>query len=203
LKPLSFHIFSDKTQRGFTLIELVMTIVLLGILSATALPRFADLSGQADASVFDGVKANFKVGIHLVHSKSLINKTDSGYPDISLEGNCIMVNSNSGYPEVDQTTGTCSPVAINFPTRYQPLQAPILEQAIAYIKKTPLPFASAIAAPPPPPPPPPASSTSELPSLLMDGDFTDWTWSKSAPNATFTSPGALSFTYNHDTGNVN
>ena len=42
----------NTTQKGFTLIELVMVIVILGILAATAIPKFIDLSGEArDASV--------------------------------------------------------------------------------------------------------------------------------------------------------
>ena len=189
----------NKAQKGFTLIELVMTIVLLGILAATALPRFADLTDEAEAFVFNAVRANFKVGIHLVHSTSLISRTSGIYPDISLEGHCIKVEPTSGYPEVDQTSGTCTPVASIYPLRYHTLPPPIIDQAIAFIKQSPLPIALAYAGPPSPPPPPPLGA-SELPSLLMDSDFTDWVWNKTAPTATLTSPKGASFTYNQNTG---
>ena len=41
-----------KKQNGFTLIELVVVIVILGILAATALPKFVDLSGEAEGAAF-------------------------------------------------------------------------------------------------------------------------------------------------------
>ena len=44
-----------QTQRGFTLIELVMVIVILGVLAAVAIPKFVDLKGDAVAASTQGV----------------------------------------------------------------------------------------------------------------------------------------------------
>jgi MSHA pilin protein MshA len=49
-----------RTQKGFTLIELVMVIVILGILAAVAIPKYLDLSGQATTSASNAIRGGIK-----------------------------------------------------------------------------------------------------------------------------------------------
>lgn len=61
-----------SNNRGFTLIELVIVIVILGILAVTASPRFLDLQGDARAATVEGVQASLAGAVNIAHSKALI-----------------------------------------------------------------------------------------------------------------------------------
>jgi len=62
----------NKKQTGFTLIELIIVIVILGILAVTAAPKFLDLQGDANTSTIQGVNGAVKSAIGVVYGKAII-----------------------------------------------------------------------------------------------------------------------------------
>ena len=90
-----------RKTAGFTLIELVIVIVILGILGAVAAPKFLNLQGDAYGANLNALKSSMESASTLANTKAILGGEDRG------EGNSITINDNgvssavsidNGYP---------------------------------------------------------------------------------------------------------
>lgn len=92
-----------KMQQGFSLVELVIVIVVVGLLAVAALPRFLDVTDEAKKASIEGVAGGFATGVLSARAQweaqARPTLTDNKYPSVNYDGVdfWLTTSDNSGY----------------------------------------------------------------------------------------------------------
>ncbi|CAA0332489.1 hypothetical protein RJ41_05635 [Alteromonas marina] len=89
----------QSKTKGFTLIELIIVIVIIGILAVTAAPKLLNIQKDAQAGVLKGLKSALVASSDLVYAKSLLEGVE-GSADTTLSSG---IRVRYGYPYATQT----------------------------------------------------------------------------------------------------
>jgi MSHA pilin protein MshA len=86
-----------KKQTGFTLIELIVVMVILGILAAVAVPRFVNLGADARAASANGLAGTLRSAVNIVQARYMATGTMTA-TTVQLQGQAVTVLANTGLP---------------------------------------------------------------------------------------------------------
>ncbi len=92
-----------RNQQGFTIIELVVVIILLGIMAATALPRFMDVTDEAHDSVVSGVLGGMQSGMALYRAQWIAEGQPAASTAITEFGGLRVTPEGYPYGTVDNS----------------------------------------------------------------------------------------------------
>ncbi|QLE87084.1 type II secretion system protein [Shewanella sp. Scap07] len=93
-----------KKQSGFSLIELVIVIVILGLLAATAIPRFLNVTEDAEDASVDGVSGGLATAVGFVRAQWEVDGRNNN--SVILDGTSVSLDTRFGFPTGTGANGT-------------------------------------------------------------------------------------------------